>query len=242
VVGRLSSAKHRDTPDTPTPHQTRWPSSTQIWIRANRRNSEDGRCQALRSCRSPLIFAPPTTWPFKRLAQLTTFSNAHSPQHPARSVSHALRRRSQALLDTRRPLRYLTAESSNQLLLARPLHLRPFFLFLHPPAHSIGSANRDRDNRTQVQANSPAPTANLVPTRLLLRNLGDDTASTLHRSQTMNTRLKDMSLLDAADFLKGPESLEASDNESFDVMGESAISDHSPAPNHSHSRLCRDCR
>ncbi len=58
----------------------------------------------------------------------------------------------------------------------------------------------------------------------------------------MNTRLKDMSLLDAADFLKGPESLEASDNESFDVMGESAISDHSPAPNHSHSRLCRDCR
>ncbi|SPO48245.1 probable UGA2 - succinate semialdehyde dehydrogenase [Moesziomyces antarcticus] len=34
----------------------------------------------------------------------------------------------------------------------------------------------------------------------------------------MNTRLKDMSLLDAADFLKGPESLETSDNESFDVM------------------------
>ena len=37
----------------------------------------------------------------------------------------------------------------------------------------------------------------------------------------MNTKLKDLSLLDAADFLKAPGSLDASDNESFDVMGES---------------------
>ena len=51
----------------------------------------------------------------------------------------------------------------------------------------------------------------------------------------MNTRLKDMSLLDAADFLKGPDSLETSDNESFDVMGESAISKRIPFRRQSHS-------
>lgn len=37
----------------------------------------------------------------------------------------------------------------------------------------------------------------------------------------MNTKLKDLSLLDASDFLKAPGSLDTSDNESFDVMGES---------------------
>lgn len=37
----------------------------------------------------------------------------------------------------------------------------------------------------------------------------------------MNTKLKDLSLLNAFDFLKAPGNLEASDNESFDVMGES---------------------
>ncbi|TKY88253.1 hypothetical protein EX895_002963 [Sporisorium graminicola] len=34
----------------------------------------------------------------------------------------------------------------------------------------------------------------------------------------MNTKLKDLSLLDASDFLKAPGSLDTSDNESFDVM------------------------
>lgn len=37
----------------------------------------------------------------------------------------------------------------------------------------------------------------------------------------MNTKLKDLSLLEASDFLKAPDSLDTSDNESFDVMGES---------------------
>lgn len=37
----------------------------------------------------------------------------------------------------------------------------------------------------------------------------------------MNTKLKDLSLLDASEFLKAPKSLDASNNESFDVMGES---------------------
>lgn len=41
----------------------------------------------------------------------------------------------------------------------------------------------------------------------------------------MNTKLIDLSLLDASDFLKAPGSLDTLDNESFDVMGKSLVAD-----------------